>query len=310
MRPVLSNRLLATHRAVVAEGSLTAAAASLGYTVSAVSQQIAHLEEQSGAQLYERVGRGVRPTEAGLLLAAHAERILHEVDEAQDALADLRDGRAGRIRVLTFHSAGETLLPVAIAALRDRMPGVHVRPSVDETPGALRRLRSGEVDLVIVVEPFGPGKQPDDDLHRWHLLEDEYRILLPHDHPLAGRRTVQVEDLADADWVVTVGPDDYVRRTTIAACRRAGFAPRLAAESDEFPVTQGYVSAGLGVALVPQLGLSAVRRGVTVRRLVPDPEPRHIWLATRPVLREQSAVNQMARALRDAAGRAPQGAGG
>ncbi len=301
---MLSTRLLATHRAVVDEGSLTGAAAVLGCTVSAVSQQLATLEGQAGMALYEKAGRGVRPTEAGQLLGEHAVRILHEIDAAQSALADLREGRAGRLRVVAFFSAGESLLPEAIATLRSVMPGVHVRPSVDEAAGALRRLRAGEVDLVVVTEPFAAGEQPDDDLLRWHLLDDEYRLLLPHSHPLARRRVVRVEDLGDVDWVVTTGPDDYVHHTTEALCRRAGFSPRIVAESNEFSVTQGYVSAGMGVSLVPLLALGALRPGVVVRRFGPELAPRHIWMATRPALRDQPQVQEMTKALRAAAARA------
>ena len=204
---MLSTRLLVVHRTVVEEGSLTQAAAVLGYTVSAVSQQLAQLEAQAGSVLFEKAGRGVRPTAAGQLLAEHAGRVLHEIEEAENALADLREGRVGRIRVVAFPSAGESLLPEAIATLREVMPGVKVRPSVDETAAALRRLRAGEVELVVVVEPFARGAQPDDDLHRWHLLDDEYRLLLPSTHPLARRRVVALEDLSEADWIVTTGPE-------------------------------------------------------------------------------------------------------
>jgi DNA-binding transcriptional LysR family regulator len=297
IRCVLSNRLLLVHRTVVEAGTLTAAAHELGFTVSAVSQQLATLETQAGVSLYERVGRGVRPTAAGRLLAERAGRVLREVAHAEAALADLREGRTGRVRVLTFHSAGEALLPQAIAMLRAEHPAVRVLPSVDESPGALRRLRDAEVDLVLVVEPFGPSAQPTDDLRRWHLLADPYRLLVPHDHPLARRRKVPVTALADEPWVVTIGPDDYVRTTTIDLCRRAGFSPRIAAESDEFPVTQGYVAAGLGVSLVPVLALGAVRRGVVVRKLSPAPPPRQIWLATRPALLDVPAVAALAAAL-------------
>jgi DNA-binding transcriptional LysR family regulator len=301
---VLSARLLAVHRTVIEVGSLTGAATALGYTVSAVSQQLARLEAQAGVPLFEKSGRGVRPTAAGLLLAEHAARVLREVHEAEAALSDLRAGRTGRLRIVSFPSAGESLLPPAIAELRSRLPGVHVMPIVDETPGALRRLRAGEADLVIVVEAFGSGEPPDDDLRRWHLLDDDYRVLLPHDHRLAGRRTVPLQDLADTDWIVTTGPADYVMKVTVEACRAAGFAPRVVAEADEFQVTQGYVAAGLGAALMPLLALGAVRGGVAVRRLRNPPPPRHIWLATRPALSEQPAVMLMVEALRAAAVRA------
>ena len=302
---MLSSRLLAVHQAVVTEGTLTRAAALLGFTVSAVSQQLAQLEAQAGTELFEKAGRGVRPTAAGLLLAEHAERILQQIADAEQALEDLRAGRTGLLRVVSFHSAGESLLPLAIATLHERIPGVHVRPIVDETPGALRRLRSGDADLVIMVEAYGAGAAPSDDLRRWHLLDDDYRVLLPQDHPLARRRTVPVEALSGTDWIVTTGPTDYVRETTIAVCRRAGFVPRIIAEADEFPVTQGYVAARLGAALVPRLALGAVRGGVAVRRLTPPPRPRHIWLATRPALAAQPVVVAMVEALQHAAGSTP-----
>ncbi len=301
---MLSARLLAVHATVVDIGSLTGAAAAMGYTTSAVSQQLARLERQAGVPLYEKSGRGVRPTPAGLLLAEHAERVLREVAEAEAALADLRAGRTGRLRIVSFHSAGESLLPPAVAELLRAVPGVHVMPIVDETVGALKRLRAGEVELVVVVEEFGRGEQPEDDLLRWHLLDDEYRVLLPHDHQLARRRTVPLEDLDSSDWIITTGPVDYVREATVAACGRAGFVPRVVAEADEFPVTQGYVAAGLGVALVPQIALGALRSGVTVRRLNSPPPPRHIWLATRPALTQQPAVTRMVEALRGSAVRA------
>ncbi len=302
---MLTNRLLHVHRTVIDEGTLTAAAAVLGYTVSGVSQQLSQLEAEVGSPLFEKAGRGVRPTAAGRLLAEHAHRILADVEDAESALADLRAGRRGRLRVVSFHSAGESLLPPAIASMRRSMPDLHVMPLVDETDGAMRRLRAGDVELVVTVEPFTRGAEPSDDLTRVHLLDDEYRLLLHSDHPMARRRVVDVASLARSDWVVTTGTVDYVREATMSTCRRAGFSPRVVAEGDEFAVTQGYVAVGLGVALAPVLALGAVREHVVVRRLRTPPEPRHIWLATRPTLADQPAVRQMIAALRAAAGGPP-----
>jgi DNA-binding transcriptional LysR family regulator len=298
---MLTNRLVAVHQVVVQEGSITGAAAILGYTVSAVSEQVRRLEAEAGSALFEKVGRGVRPTAAGLLLADHADRILAAVDDAETALSDLRAGRIGRLRLVSFHSAGESLLPPAIARFRATHPDVAVSPIVDETDGALRRLRASDVELVVVVEPFEAGAEPQDDLLRVHLGDDEYRVLLPREHPLAARRTIDLPALAASDWIVTTGPADYVREATITACRRAGFSPRIVAEADEFAVTQGYVAASLGVAFVPLLALGAVREHVAVRRLKTPPEARHIWITTRPAVATEPAVASMINALRHAA---------
>ena len=208
---MLTNRLLAVHQTVVRDGSVTGAAAILGYTVSAVSEQVRRLEAEAGSALFEKVGRGVRPTAAGLLLADHADRILAAVDDAETALSDLRAGPHRRLRLVSFHSAGEALLPPAIARFRETHPDVAVSPIVDETPGALRRLRASDVEIVVVVEPFGVGGDPEDDLVRVHLSDDEYRLLLPREHPLAARRTIDLPALAASDWIVTAGPSDYVR---------------------------------------------------------------------------------------------------
>jgi DNA-binding transcriptional LysR family regulator len=298
---VLTPRLLVTHRVVVRAGTLRAAAELLGYSVSSVSHQLSTLEQEVGQPLWERAGRGVRPTPAGLVLAQHASRILDAIDSAETALDDVRHGRTGRLRVVSFHTAGESLLPSAIAELQRTLPGAAVQPVLDDTEGALRRLRAGQVEAVIVVEFYPRGEEPVDDLHRTHLLDDEYRLLLHDSHPLARRRTIDVSDLADADWIVTAGPGDYIREATVNLCRRAGYTPRIVAEGDGFSVSQGYVSVGLGVALAPILALGATRRHVVVRRLKQPPPPRYIWLITRPALAKQAPFRALGAALRQAA---------
>jgi DNA-binding transcriptional LysR family regulator len=299
---MLDPRRLQVLHSVVDNGSITGAANTLGFTVSSVSQQMSALERQLDVVLFEKSGRGIRPTAAALLLAEHASVILAAVADAEQALDDLRSGRKGRLHVVSFPSAGDSLLPPAMAELRGRQPGVLVEASVDEAEGALARLRAGRADLVVVVEPFGAGGAPDDGLVWRHLLDDPYRLLLPKGHRLARRRVVDLAELAGDDWVSTLGAGhDYVREATLAACRRAGFTPRIVAQADEFPATQGYVAAGLGVALVPVLALGALHDGVVVRRMLEDVAPRHVWAATRPTAAELAPVSAMLRALRTAA---------
>jgi DNA-binding transcriptional LysR family regulator len=300
---MLDIRRLQVLKAVVDTGSITEAAHLLGFTVSSVSQQMAALEKQLDVVLFEKSGRGIRATAAAVLLAEHAAILLGDVAIAEQALDDLRSGRKGRLHVVSFPSAGDSLVPPAMAELRRRQPGVLVEASVDEVDGAYERLRAGRADVIVVVEPYGAGGQPADGLVREHLLDDPYRLLLPKGHRLAQRRVLDMAELAKDDWVSTLGSGySYVREATVAAGRRAGFTPRIVAQADEFPATQGYVAAGLGVALAPVLALGAVHVGVVVRRLHDEPPPRHVWAATRPTIAELAPVAAMIRALRSAAG--------
>lgn len=299
---MLDLRRLQVLMEVVRAGSITGAAHTLAFTVSSVSQQMSALEQQLDVVLFEKSGRGIRPTAAARLLAEHAVVLLAAAGDAEQALDDLKSGRKGRLHVVSFPSAGDSLLPPAMAELRREQPGVLVQASVDEAEGAFARLRSGRADLAVVVEPFGAGGAPNDGLVRVHLLDDPYRLLLPKGHRLARRRVVDLAELASDDWVSTLGGGfDYVREVTLAACRRAGFTPRIVAQADEFPATQGYVAAGLGVALVPVLALGALHDGVVVRRMLEKTAPRHVWAATRPSTAQLAPVAAMLRALRAAA---------
>lgn len=301
-RGVLDLRRLRVLRAVVASGSLTAAAGQLGYTPSAVSQHLAALERESGSVLLERAGRGVRPTDAARLLADVADDVLSRLAEAEAALAALREGRTGRLHVTSFPSAGAALVPPAVAALRARHPELDLVLSVAEADEALPALRAGSVDVAVVVEPVGSGAEPDDGLLRVHLLDDAYSVLLPTGHRLAGAARVDLRELACDSWVGTASAPGHCQEAALAACRAAGFTPVHAIEADEYPTTQGFVAAGLGVALVPGLALGMLHNGVVVRP-VAGPQPvRHVYAAVRQARAGEVVLRSALEALRTAAG--------
>jgi len=298
---MLDVRRLRVLQAVVETGSVTAAAAHLSYTPSAVSQHIAALEREAGTTLLERSGRGVRPTAAGRLLAEHAGDVLARLAEAEHALLSLRNGESGRLALVAFPTAGAGLVPAAVGEFRARQPGVHLDLTVAETDDASAAVRSGQVDIGVAVEPFAPDAVPDDGLRYVHLLDDPFRLVLPKGHRLAGRRRIDVADLAEEPWVATSACPGYCQEQAIEACRAAGFAPRFAVEADDYPATQGFVGVGLGIALIPLLALGAVREGVVVRR-VRGPEPvRHVYALTRPAIAGEGPVAVMLDALRTAA---------
>ncbi len=295
-------RRLRALQAVVDTGSVTAAADQVGYTPSAISQHVAALERETGAVLLERAGRGIRPTEAGRLLANHARDLLAKVAEAEAAMTALQSGNLGVLRVISFPTAGAALIPPALASVRQEMPNLEVALQVAERDSSVPVLRQGEADVVVAVEDFGPGEAPEDGLVWLHLLDDPYRLVLPRGHRLAARRVIDLAELADDNWVETMCGIGCCTEAPSIAFKKAGFVPHRTVEADEYWPAQGFVAAGLGVALIPTLGLGVLHESVVVRRLRKDNEPlRHVWAATRPAASRNAPVQTMLKALQQAA---------
>jgi DNA-binding transcriptional LysR family regulator len=287
-------------REVAQRGSFSAAASALSYTQSAVSQQIAALEAETGMTLLERGPRGVRPTTAGLVLVEHTEGILARLTAADDELAAIAGLRGGRLRMASFPTAGATLMPVAIAAFRASYPEVELTLAEGEPEEIAPRMRNGEFDLALLFE-FGEAER---DLKRVELLEDPMYLALPRGHPLARRRTLRLEHLRGEAWVQTARSSPCARHV-VRCCLAAGFEPRVAFESDDYHTVQGLVAAGVGVALIPELALSVVREDIVVRTLSPGPPARSVIAAlpgrTGAAARMTPAASAMLRILEEAA---------
>ncbi|WP_117210953.1 LysR family transcriptional regulator [Allorhizocola rhizosphaerae] len=292
---MLDLRRLQILRAVVTSGSVTAAATNLGYTPSAISQQIAALEKQAGVPLLERVGRGVRPTPAGRVLTDHAAVIARHVADAETALADLRAGRTGRLVVRYFATAGAALVPPALARFHHSHPGVQVDLRVSHPEDPLPEVEQGRADLAIVVRPR---TEPPAGTRLIHLLDDPYLAVLAKRHRLANTaRAIDLADLADEPWVDNEWPAGPSRAIMLEACAAAGFSPRFVVESEDYATAQGFVAAGLGVSLIPRTGLGSRHPGVVARR-VRRPEPtRSIYAAVRETSLAQSALRDLIDAL-------------
>ncbi|GAA3842092.1 LysR family transcriptional regulator [Saccharothrix violaceirubra] len=295
---MLDVRRLQVLRAVVTTGSITAAATNLGYTPSAISQQVAALEKQAGLALLDRVGRGVRPTVAGRLLTEHAGRITERIVEAEAALADLRAGRTGRLRVRYFATAGAALVPPAVAAFRTGHPDVQLDLKLTEPDDPMVEVEAGRADIAVVIPV--PGVAAPRGVHLEHMLDDPYVAVLPRGHALARKRVVDLADLADEPWVDAVVPPGPCRDIVLDACAGAGFSPNIVVEADDHPTAQGFVAAGLGVTIAPRLSLDVVHHGVVVRRLR-HPEPmRTICVAVRDEAVGSPAVTSLIEALKTA----------
>ncbi|GAA5170950.1 MULTISPECIES: LysR family transcriptional regulator [Amycolatopsis] len=295
---MLDVRRLQVLRAVVTSGSITAAARNLGYTPSAISQQLATLEREAGTELLERVGRGVRATAAGALLSEHAEVLSGQLAKAEAELANLKAGRTGRLAIRYFATAGAALVPPAVAEIRREFPGIQLDLRLREPHESIPEVESGDVDVAIVV---WRGEWRVRTAELVHLLDDPYRAALPRTHPLVRKRVLDLTDLRDEPWVGTEGTPGPCRDTLIAACGAAGFAPNFVLECEDYQTAQGFVAAGLGVSLVPVLGLGAPHPGVVIKR-IRRPEPVraiHAAVATRSA--SQPVVRYLLDRLRQAA---------
>jgi molybdate transport repressor ModE-like protein len=252
-------------RAVARHGSFARAAAELRFTPSAVSQQIAALERAVGQPVVERSTRGVRLTEAGEILAATADAVAAEVRLAEEALAALATGQVGRLRVATFPTASQRLLPPALAQLVREQPGAEMRVLEAEPGEALQRLRAGEVDVAVVYRfpemSAGPAGLRDPDLTWTTIVDDPLYVVLPATHRLAGRPVVSLADLADDSWVQGWSDCGEVLDLLAAA---AGFVPKVSCTSSDYQFMQSLVAAGIGLALVPETGLARDLEGLAV----------------------------------------------
>jgi DNA-binding transcriptional LysR family regulator len=297
-------------REVAHRGSFSAAADALSYTQSAVSQQIAALEAETGMTLLERRPRGVSLTAAGQTLVGHAESVLADLNAAETALAAIKGLRGGRLRMASFPTAGATLMPLAIATFRARHPDVELTLAEGEPEQIAPRLRTGELDLALLFEfdaaagepaPSGPAPTgTPGELTQVRLLRDPLYLALPRAHRLAERRRLRLEDLREEAWVQTSAASPCARYV-VRCCHAAGFEPRVSFESDDYQTVQGLVAAGVGVALIPELALSVVRQDIAIRALSPEPPTRAVIAATAPRARLLPAAPAMLSVLEEVA---------
>src|SRR3954465_8175735 len=189
---MLDVRRMRVLREVAVRGSFSAAAEALSFTQSAVSQQIAALERETGTILVQRSARGVRLTESGEALVRHADAVLSRLAEAEAELEAIAGLRGGRLRMAAFESAGATLMPLAIADFRERHPAVELSMTLGEPEDTEPQLKSGDLDLAL---GFGSRDGDDDGIERRFLVEDPMFLVLPRDHPLAHKRKLRLADL-------------------------------------------------------------------------------------------------------------------
>ncbi len=299
---MLDVRRLRVLHAVSGYGSVTAAAAALGYSAPAVSQQLGALEREVGMTLTERAGRGVSLTPAAQILVAHTDALLARLEAAEADLAALRDQIAGRVALAAFPSAAASLVPAAWAALADSAPQVRLDLTEMEPEESLPAMLRNETDVAVAHEYDLLPRPLDPLFERRELLDDPVVLAIPADSALsqAGLGPVPLATLAGQPFLAPrqgTSCAEMIQR----ACARAGFVPRVVARASDFQVLLSLVAAGAGVTLVP--GLAARWLPPRVRLVPPaDPVTRRVFTVSRRGGDRKPAVRVVLDALSAAAG--------
>jgi DNA-binding transcriptional LysR family regulator len=284
-------------------GSISAAASVLGYTQSAVSQQLAALEREVGEALVDRSQRPLRASRAGAILRPHVERVLAALGSAEAAVEDLSGGTA-RLRLAAFPSALSSFVPTAVRDLRRKHSQLVVQVLQLETREAVEGLRGGHADLAVVHNMPGVAVPETAGLQRRSLLIDHLYVVLSEGHRLARRDAVSVADLEGEPLILPRRdtPAGRFRSVVEHLCAQAGFAPRVAYELDDLPAVQAFVAAGIGVVLMHGLTLTTVPPGATVRPLAERPAGSRTIEALAPAAAHTPVVDDLYERLADAAG--------
>jgi DNA-binding transcriptional LysR family regulator len=253
-------------------GSVSAAANVLGYTQSAVSQQIAALEREVGEPLVDRSQRPLKPTRAGEVLRPHIERVLAELSGAQAAVEDLRGGMR-RLRLAAFSSALSSFVPAAVRDVRRADPDVVIQVLQLETKEAVQHLHDGDADIAVVHYMPGIAVPETTGLDRRRLMVDDLYVVVPDGHRLARAETVSIKELEHEPFGLPRRdtPAGRFRSVIEHLCAEAGFRPREAYELDDLPAAQAFVAAGIAVGAMHGLTLAAVPPGVTALPLAERP---------------------------------------
>lgn len=265
---------------VLRSGSFADAARQLGYTPSAVSQQISTLERQLKISLFERDAHSIRPTPAADFIVTNSNAALGSLRALEDDISLLLGGVIGRLRVGSFPTASEHLLPAALSAFKAAHPRIDVRLDEGEPQDLVPRLMARELDVALVYRyALVPRPWPRGVKTR-RLVTEELLLLLPAAHPQAEADVVDVATLGEEIWVST-------RNGTAAAtmlrqlCRGHGFEPAVSYRSNNYGVVQGLVRAGMGIAIVPALGYQP-QGDLAVARLRSENSYREVFLASSP----------------------------
>ncbi|MGB7818652.1 MAG: LysR family transcriptional regulator [Ornithinibacter sp.] len=266
---MLDPHRLRVFRSVVASGSVQAAADNLAMTSSAVSQHLAALQRETGLTLFQRSGRGITPTDAALVLDAQSDEVMSQWGRLDQVVADLRDGRSGRLSIGYFASAGAVWMPTLVKRLTTEFPDLVLELVLNEVD-----QRGARPDIDLVIDP--PDTALPTGYRRYDLTEDKFVAIVPHTHVLADRAEIALTDLRGETWVSNDYPRSVGHRLVVAACSAAGFRPRFTVQAQDHYTAMSFVAAGIGVSVLPGLAAVTLPASVTQVALSAPAPVRHL----------------------------------
>jgi DNA-binding transcriptional LysR family regulator len=261
---VLNPQRLRVFQAVVAAGSLQAAARNLNYSPATVSQHITALGKETGLQLFERDGRGIRPTAAGLRLAEQADEALAGLNRLDRVVDDLRSHRSRHLAIACFSSVAKEWIPLVVLRARQLEPKLTAEISLNEPHGGQGR-RPADVD--VRNESLDEPAAALEGYERHELCVEDFAVAVPADHPLVAVHSVSMQQLEHEHWVDHDIYESPTGRIIRSACQAAGFTPEFRARLDDHHAALSLVAAGLGVTVLPHLALRELPQGVAVKPL-------------------------------------------
>jgi len=299
---MLDLRRLRLLRELHERGTIAAVADALQFTPSAVSQQLAMLERETGVRLLERAGRGVRLTDPALGLVEHASALLERAALAESDLAAAAATVSGRARIAGFQSVLQRLAIPAMEALAGAAPRLRCELLESEPEQSIPALALGDVDLVIGDEWQHQPRSLPPTVERHELFRDPVNVILPARHPAARRHAggVPLAELAGEAWASghpAMGWEEMTQRT----CRElGGFEPDIRHRANDATISLTLVARGLAVTLIPDLVLPDRHPGVTARAIAEAPVHREIFAATRAADASRPSTQAVLAAVRDA----------
>ncbi len=260
---------LAALRELALRKTMTEVAKKLHLSPSAVSQQIAQLEEEAGIDLIERRGRGVELTLAGERLVEHANRIFTQLESARAEMSYLKKEVAGKIRVAAFPSVAAAIMPSTFSSLSHLHQQLQIQFDEMEPEEALTALRGWQTDVALIDDLNTPPGLLDTNIAIIPLMEDVFNVVLPPAHWLSEKKKISFSELTNEKWVIDTASMTYTDMLS-AACSKAGFLPNIIARCKGIEVTIELIREGCGIAILPELRARQNLEGVVVRRVYPE----------------------------------------